>query len=545
MVKGKLRVYFGMAAGVGKTHRLMEEGRHRQVRGEDVVIGCLTERLASGVGTVTPLEWLPPGNGELDIDAVIARRPAAVLIDGLAHTNPPGSRNRKRFQDVLELLAKGIDVLTTVDLFSLESQADAVEGRAGVRISEQVPDAVLELAEEVVLCDLAPAELLARYAEGKVSPPDLSPAAWSGVYQPAVLAALREMTLLYIARLAGHRQTAHTGPSLRLLAAVSDSPNSGYLIRWTQTQASRLRVAWVALHVDSGKALSDTRRKLLGDNLSLARQLGAEVVTIPSDDVPAAVIRYARANEVSQIVVGKSSPGFRPMRWFRRSLTDRLLSASGDIDVAVVKEKGRPLVAGKPQLGSQALRELLSLGESLAAILAVTGGGLALLEHIGYRSVSILYLLTIIGLTFWVSRPAILAAALLSAVLWDVLFIPPRFRFTIGRMDDILMFVLFIITALVLGQLMARLRANQRMLSVRERRLSLLFAFSQALSVKQNLDEIVLTGLEYLERHFEAEALLFLKEPAGGLSRQPRSLAAKEPEPSELEAARLCLVELV
>ncbi len=297
---------------------------------------------------------------------------------------------------------------------------------------------------------------------------------------------------------------------------------------------------WTALHVESGRPLDQEQREQLILNLDLARQLGAEVVSIPSDDIAEAVIRFAEANHVSQIVVGKSGSVPRRIRIRAPSLTDRIVAGSGEIDVAVVQEKGRAPVAVKSRVSPGLRSEAVSLGKALAVIAAVTGIGLLSLPTIGYRSVSILYLLAIIGLAIWVSRPAVLVSAVLSALIWDFFFIPPRFVFTIGRLEDILMFFLFVLTATVLGFLMSRLRANQEVLSIREHRLSLLFAFSQDLSVKQNLEQIIRTGLEYLNRHFEVEVLIHLRSETGALESKPRALNEPGPEEGELAAAEWC-----
>jgi two-component system sensor histidine kinase KdpD len=214
------------------------------------------------------------------------------------------------------------------------------------------------------------------------------------------------------------------------------------------------------------------------------------------------------------------------------------VSGSGDIDIVVLKERGRPLLPAVTRLSSWLGSEAASLLKALAAAALVTGGSLLLLPYIGYRSVSILFLLAIIALAFWVSRPAVLLASVLFAVLWDLLFIPPRFVFTIGHLEDVLMFALFLLTAAALGFLMSRLRSSQQMLSAREHRLSLLFSFSQALSVSTNLQQILRTALEHFSRHFEAPALILLRNPAGDLEAEPRSLEALHLTAEDLQAAR-------
>jgi two-component system sensor histidine kinase KdpD len=484
------------------------------------------------------------------MQALARRAPAAVLIDGLAGSNATGATNRKRFQDVLELLGRGIDIITTVNLYELESVADTVEELAGVRIGERVPDAVIDAAEEVVLCDLPAGELLERFAAGKLRTGSLSPSAAAAVFRPEILSHLRGMALSKAARFAGLRsargeaaweelpQAGAGKEPLRLLVAVSASPNSRHLIHWTHQRALAARAEWVALHVKTRRPASRQQQEELRENLDLARQLGAEVVSLPSDSVTETVFRYARANGVAQIVVGKSGGPRREGAIRRRSLTDRFVGGSGDIDIVVLKERGTPLLPAVTRLSSWLGSEVGSLLKALAVAALVTGGSLLLLPYIGYRSVSILFLLAIIALAFWVSRPAVLLASVLFALLWDLLFIPPRFVFTIGHLEDVLMFALFLLTAAALSFLMSRLRSSQQMLSVREHRLSLLFSFSQALSVSTNLEQILHTALEHLSRHFEAPALILLKDPAGGLEAEPRSLEVLRLTAEDLQAAR-------
>ncbi len=548
-MRGRLLIFFSMAPGTGKTRKMLEEGRRRRAAGQDVVIGYL------GRGRGLPelsmdLERVPALAEGVDVEAIVRRAPAAALVDGLAGTNAAGATNRKRFQDVLELLGRGIDVITTVNLYELESAAGAVEELAGVGIGERVPDAVLDAAEEVVLCDLPVGELLERFAAGKLRTGSLSPGAAAALFRPEILSHLRGMALSQATRFAGLRsahaeavrteipQAAGSGKDLRLLVAVSASPNSRHLIHWTHQRALGARAEWVALHVKTRRPLSRQQQEALRENLDLARQLGAEVVSLPSDSVTEAVFRYARANGVAQIVVGKSGSPRREGTIRRRSLTDRFVSGSGDIDIVVLKERGMALFPAVTRLSSWLGSEAASLLKALAVTLLVTGGSLLLLPYIGYRSVSILFLLAIIALAFWVSRPAVMLASVLFAVLWDLLFIPPRFVFTIGRLEDVLMFALFLLTAAALGFLMSRLRSSQQLLSAREHRLSMLFSFSQALSVSTNLEQILHTALEQLTRHFEAPALVLLRDSAGGLEAAPRSLEGLRLSPAQLEEAR-------
>jgi two-component system sensor histidine kinase KdpD len=556
--KGRLKIYFGMAAGVGKTYSMLKEGRQKREEGVDVVIGYLethqrkeTDELAAGIEVVPRmnLEYRGKTLQEMDIDAVLARAPGLVLVDELAHTNAPGARNRKRYQDVLELLEQGIDVLTTVNVQHLEGFADTVEEITGITITERIPDSVFDIADQVVLIDLSPEELLKRLAEGKVYLGDRAQAAMENFFKKSTLTALREMALRHTALLVTHQlagyaqepsEKAAAFSGERLLVAISPSPNSAHLIRWTRQRAFNLKAEWTALYVEMGTPLADAEREALRKNMNLARQLGATMVSLPSDSVPLAVIRYARSNAITEIVVGKSGlVGRAPLRR-RRTISEQIMKMSGDIDVAAVQEKGSTLSRPRMRLSSYLRPERGSLAKMAIVIAGVTGINLLALPIIGYRSVSILYLLAVIALAFFSNRLAVIVGAALSAVLWDFFFLPPRFTFLITKLEDILMFFLYFVTAAALAFLMSRLRRNQAMLSVRARRMTLLLDFSQELSLRHTLSDIVQTGLQYVSRYIEGELVVFLRDDAGDLERQPRTLTETQIDEKEYAAAHWC-----
>jgi two-component system, OmpR family, sensor histidine kinase KdpD len=549
--RGKLKIFFGMSAGVGKTFAMLTEAARLRTAGVDVVIGYLeshrraeTDGLAEGIPLIPRLRVDYRGRvlEEMDLDAVRARRPGLVLVDELAHTNAPGVRNRKRYQDVLELLEAGIDVHTTVNVQHLESFADTVEEITGITVTERIPDSVFDLADQVVLIDLSPEELLKRLSEGKVYLGDRAQAAAENFFRTSTLTALREMALRHTAllvthQLAGYAQgQAEPGPPTageRLLVAISPSPNSAHLIRWTRQRAFQLKAEWTALYVESGATLDEAARDGLRKNMNLARSLGAAVVTLPSDNVSLAVIRFARQNAITEIVLGKSAV-------MGRGIADRIMKMSGDIDIVVVQEKGATPRKPRPRLSSYLRPQRASIVKMLLVIAAVTGANLLLEPVIGYRSASILYLLAIIGLALFTSRLAVLVSAGLSVLLWDFLFIPPKLTFDIGRLDDALMFALYFVTAAALAWLMTRLRANQRMLAVRTRRLTLLLDFSQALSQRRSLEEIVRAGAEYISRYMEAGVIAFLRDENGGLEKTPRSLSPVAVDDKEVGVAQWC-----
>jgi two-component system sensor histidine kinase KdpD len=315
--KGKIKVFFGMAAGVGKTYAMLQEAGRKRQEGTDVVIGYLeshqrkeTDELAAGFELIPRMTLTYRGKSlqEMDTDAIVARKPQLVLVDELAHTNAPGARNRKRYQDVLELTEHGIDVFTTVNVQHLEGFADTVEEITGISITERLPDSVFDVVDQVVLIDISPEELLKRLAEGKVYLGERAEAAAENFFKKSTLAALREMALRHTALLVNHQLSdmLQEGPrpgsatsGEHLLVAISPSPNSAHLIRWTRQRAFNLKAEWTALYVDTGAPLGEAARESLRKNMNLARQLGAAVVTLPSDNVPLAVIRHARGGSIT------------------------------------------------------------------------------------------------------------------------------------------------------------------------------------------------------------------------------------------------------
>jgi two-component system, OmpR family, sensor histidine kinase KdpD len=556
--KGRLKIFFGMAAGVGKTFSMLMEARRMKQEGTDVVIGYLeshqrkdTNDLAAGLELIPRLSVTYRGMAlqEMDTDAIVARKPKLVLVDELAHTNAPGVRNRKRYQDVLEITEHGIDVFTTVNVQHLEGFADTVEEITGITIAERIPDSVFDVADQVVLIDVSPEELLKRLSEGKVYLGDRAEAAVQNFFKKSTLAALREMALRHTALLVNHqlsdmlREAPREGIGAsgeRLLVAISPSPNSAHLIRWTRQRAFNLKAEWTALFVDTGARLGDSAQESLRKNMNLARQLGAAMVTLPSDNVPLALIRYARGNSITEIVVGKSGMTGRAPFLRRRTIAERIMKMSGDIDVAVVQEKGADLARPHVRLTSYLRAERASIAKMVLVIAAVTGVNLLALPVIGYRSASILYLMTVIALAFFTDRVAVLIAAGLSALLWDYFFLPPRFTFLITKLEDVLMFFLYFLTAAALAFLMSRLRMNQRMLAVRARRMGLLLDLSQSLSRQTSLAGIVSEGLEYVSRYLDVETIAFLPEIGGGLQRVPHSLNGIEVDEKEQGVARWC-----
>ena len=309
--RGRLKIFFGMAAGVGKTYAMLQAGREAQAEGRDVVVGVVethgraeTRELLDGLEQLSRLRLEYRGTvlEEMDLDALLARRPQLALVDELAHSNAPGARHAKRYQDVLELLGAGIDVYTTVNVQHFESRADAVRQITGIAVQETVPDSVLDLADAIELIDLTPEELRKRLSEGKVYTPERVEVAAHNFFRTGNLTALREMALRLTAEHVDHQLQDYmdikriAGPwksAERLMVAVGPSPFSEKLIRWTRRMAYNLEAPWLAATVETTTPLPAEAQQRLSRNLDLARDLGGEVVATAGDDVAEALLRLS------------------------------------------------------------------------------------------------------------------------------------------------------------------------------------------------------------------------------------------------------------
>ena len=354
--RGKLKVFLGMSAGVGKTYAMLDAARRERAAGRDVVIGYLethgrkeTDALAEGLPSIPrrTVEYRGIQLSEFNLDAALQRRPQLMLVDEFAHTNAPESRHPKRYQDVLELLNAGIDVSTTLNVQHVESRAEVVRQITGVTIHETVPDTALTDAQ-FELVDLPPDELRARLAAGKVYLPERAATAQDSFFRPENLAALRELALRFAAEHAGqdvlaYRHAQGAGEpwksSQRLLVAVSSSPTSAALIRWTRRLAGELHAPWLAVYVEQSRSFSEANQTRLTRHLALARELGAEIITTTDDEVVRGILRIAREQNVTQIVVGKPASG-RMLELVRGSMLGQLIRDSGQIDVHAVRAEG-------------------------------------------------------------------------------------------------------------------------------------------------------------------------------------------------------------
>ena len=532
--RGKLKVFFGMCPGVGKTFAMLRAAQQELKDGVDLVVGVVethgraeTEALLAGLPVIPrkQIEYKNITITEMDLEAVLARKPRLVLVDEFAHTNAPGSRHPKRYQDVVELLDAGIDVFTTLNVQHIESRADAVRQITGATVHETVPDSVFGLADQIELVDITPEALRERLSEGKVYMEGRAAAAAENFFKDTHLTALRELALRFVAehvdkrlrelRSVGTFKTVWRSGE-RLLGAVGPSPSSTQLVRWTRRMAASQGASWIAVCVETTTPLDAEGQRRLEKNLSLARELGAEVVVTHDNNVAQALVRVALQNNATQIVVGKS----RNPRWFDLirggNLVDKLLRSAGSIDIYVVPaeraaEKPPVWLDWRPAQVSPA-REYAEVFALLAALTAV---GWFIVPHSGYVAVGLFYLLAVIILSLRVGPGPVFVAGVVSALTWDYLFIPPVFTFTIGRFEDMLLFATYFAVALITGQLTARVRAQERNERMREDRATALFHLTQALSAARTLDDAVFAALRQADAHFGAKTALLLDDGNG------------------------------
>ena len=555
--RGQLKIFFGMCPGVGKTYAMLEAAQARLREGVDVVVGVVethgrkeTYELLAGLPIISrkTIEYRNVTLQEMDIDAILARRPQLAIVDELAHTNAPGSRHPKRYQDVLELLDAGIDVYSTLNVQHLESRVDVVQQISGVAVREAVPDSVLDQADEIELIDLTPDQLRKRLAEGKVYLGERAATASENFFREENLTALREMALRATAEhvdqeLRGVMRAKGIGApwksGQRLGVGVGPSPFSGQLIRWTRRIAAAMDAPWVAVYVETSAALDEDEKRRLTKNLSLARQLGAEVVMTTGDDVANALLEAAREQGVTQVVVGKPY-GNRLIEVLKGgSLATRLIRRGGDIDVHVVAgvQQGggaRPRRPWSRWVGSDLLRDC---AVGVGAVAAVTAVSWLLQSVTGYVAISLVYLLCVVLLAMVLNRWAVLLTAALSALTWNYLFIPPIYTFTISSAHDLMMLVMFFVVALAMGHTTHQLRAREAAERRREHRASALNRLLESVTASASLDEGLARAVKEVDALFRSRTAVLLATAEGRLDESPHPTSTFSPDAKERAVA--------
>jgi two-component system sensor histidine kinase KdpD len=530
--RGKLKIFFGMCPGVGKTYAMLQAARQKLQQGTEVVIGIVethgrkeTEGLTEGMPIMprSQIEYRGTKLEEMDLDAILTWHPGLAVVDELAHTNAPGSRHPKRYQDVLELLDAGIDVYTTLNVQHVASRSDTVRQISGVTISETVPDSVLDLADEIILVDLTPEQLRQRLAEGKVYLGERADWAAKNFFRESNLTALREMALRLVAEHVDRElrdimsEEKIVGPwksGDRLLVAMSASPYSERLIRYTRRLAASMEASWSVANIERPQPLSQEEQARLTRYLALARQLGAEVVSTSGTDVGQALLRVARQNNVTQIVIGK------PLRrrWFtfwNRDPLQWLMRNSGNIDIHMIpaEESARPARESVEERLARASWRDYGIALGVAAV--VTGVSLAIFEYTGYWAVALFYLLAVVLGATRLRRWPTLFLATLSALLWNFLFIPPRFTFYISQFHDFMMFGAYFVIAIVIGHLASQLREREQSERRREQRATALYRLTRALAASRDPTEALPKVFALIKETFQSDAALWLRDESG------------------------------
>lgn len=534
--QGRLKIFFGAAPGVGKTYAMLEAAQQRRAEGIDVVVGLAethgrreTEVLLEGLEVLPRrrVEYHGTTLAEFDLDAALARRAALLLVDELAHTNAPDSRHRKRWQDVFELLAAGIDVYTTLNVQHLESLNDVVAQITGVVVRETLPDSVLDRADEIELVDLPPEELLQRLKEGKVYVAELIERARENFFRRGNLLALRELALRRTAdRVDEQMQSYRRGKRVhavwpaaeRILVCVGANPRSIRLIRAAKRMAAALRADWIAANVEAPAKVrpSESDLKQLAEHMRLAESLGAETVTLTGHRASEEILTYARTRNVTKIIIGKPTHA----RWKDKlfgSVLDEVVRGSGDIDVYVITgDTGEPVPrpAGKAAPVPWEARDwLLSLG----SVAACTGMAALMFPYFALVDLAMVYLLGVVFTASRASKGAAFVATLLSVAAFDFFFVPPYYTFAVSDIRYFVTFVVMFVVGFVISRLTLRVREQADAARLRERRTAALYNLSRELVRERGTEQLAALAIKHIGEVVSSQVAVLVPDERGNL----------------------------
>ena len=555
--RGTLTIFFGYAAGVGKSYAMLESAQRELASGTDLLVGYVelhgrpeTEALLAGLEILPPrlVEYRGVTLREFDLDATLARSPQIVLVDELAHTNAEGSRHAKRWQDVDELLAAGIDVYTTLNVQHIESLNDVIAQITGVAVRETLPDRVFESADEIELIDLTPDELVERLRAGKVYVPEKAQRAIEKFFQRGNLSALRELSLRRTAnRLNADVQRARRGQAARLtwptterlLVCVGPSPTSAKVIRSTRRLASTLRAEWIAACVETPRAkeMSDETRQRLLENLQLAERLGAETVTLTGSQVADEIISYARSRNVTKIVIGKTDePRWKSL--LKGSVVDDLLRQSGEIDIYVIRGiEAQPLpragtslhTVQRPSSSNTAVIGTAVIGTAVIVLLCTLAAwGMSLLK-LAEANVAMVFLLGVLFAAAQFGRRAGILASIATVLAFDFFFVPPYYTFNISDGQYAITFCVMLLIALVTSSLTAQVGEQVESSRLRERRTESLYRLSRQLAGASGSEFLVTMAGRQVQEILGGEVVvLLLRRKIEIDSTQPRYLLTEQ-----------------
>jgi two-component system sensor histidine kinase KdpD len=554
--RGKLKVFFGATAGVGKTYAMLQAAHEQQEDGVDVLVGWVethgrveTEALLRGLPILPSkvVEYRGSTLREFDLDAALARRPALILVDEWAHTNAPGSRHPKRWQDVEEILAVGINVYTTVNVQHLECLNDVVTQITGVRVHETIPDSAFDKADDVELIDLPPDDLLQRLKDGKVYVPQQVQQAIQNFFRKGNLIALREMALRRTAERVDQQMEVYrrdhavvrTWPAGEtIMVCVNHKPRGARLVRAARTMAAGLHAKWIAVYVQTSRhlRLPETERSRVIDTLRLAEQLGAETVTLTGDDVSQELLAYARSRNVTKIIAGK------PVRspwgaWLFGSVVDDLVRTSGDVDIYVITGEageGRPLLTTAFQRTSH----WGAYGLALLVVMVCTTVSWLMFPYFGVANLIMVYLLGVaIVATRWGRGPSVLASVL-SIAAFDFFFIPPYLTFAVSDVQYIWTFAVMLVVALLISGFAARGRQQVQATRQHLRRTAALYAMSRDFATRRGVDKLIAVASQHMREVFDSQVAVYLPDGTGRVALQRSGGLFFELDPKEAGVAQ-------
>jgi len=539
--RGRLKIFLGAAPGVGKTYAMLEAARLARKTGTDVLAGVVethgrkeTQSLLEGLEALPRRKIAHRGITleEFDVDAALARKPALLLVDELAHTNAPGSRHVKRWQDVIELVDSGIDVYTTLNVQHLDSLNDVVAQITGVAVRETIPDSVLDEADEVELVDLPTDELRQRMEEGKVYIADQAQRAMGGFFRPGNLIALRELALRRTAdrvdaQMRNYRRDnaiQSTWPvAERIMVSIGPSPYSAKLIRAAKRLAERLNAEWIVVFVETpryGVAADEVRRRVLS-SMRLAERLGAETVTLTGSNVAETLLSYAKSRNVTKIVAGKrQGPLWR--RLLRSSVIDELIVESGDIEIVAIsggpEDVAKPAPARKPAAGDAK--------RFLFAVLVVgicTAMSLALRSTLNPANLVMIYLLGVVAVAMRSSRRAALFASVLSVAAFDFFCVPPYLTFAVSDSEYVPTFAVMLVVAVLISTLTVRIRMQAAHAAERAARMQALYRLTKELGGQTSQFEAARASTHIAREVFGSKVFFLFPDSEGHISFRRRT----------------------
>ncbi len=554
--RGKLKIFFGATAGVGKTYAMLQAAHEQRNDGVDVVIGWVethgraeTEALVKGLPAIPAREVAYGGTRlrDVDLDAALVRRPQILLMDELAHTNAPGSRHPKRWQDVMELLQAGINVYTTVNVQHLECLNDAVAKITGVRVSETVPDSVLEQADDVELIDLPPDDLLQRLKDGKVYVPDQAQHALQHFFRKGNLIALRELALRRTAERVDQQMESYRRdhavvglwPAAEtIMVCINMKPRGPRLIRAARTMAAGLHAKWIAVYVQTPRHLRMPQgdRDRVNQALRLAAQLGAETVMLSGDNVAQELLSYARTRNVTKILVGKPVRA-RWKEWVFGSVVAELVQKSGETDIYVITgEAGESRPLAKQAITRHS--DWSAYGPGAAEVVLSTAVAWLMFPYFGLANLIMVYLLGVVFVAIRYGRGPSILASVMSVAAFDFFFVPPYLSFAVSDIQYLLTFAVMLVVALLISGLAVRTKQQAELARRQERRTAVLYDLSRDLAVHRGLDQLARLALQHVREVFDSQVAMFVADATGHLVLQRGEQLFFEFDPKEAGIAQ-------